>query len=175
MESKKLVLIINGQRQESYEIDAFEVSYGLYEETDIAVILHTTQENLVAEGVGRPSPKGIHEEPLEDTALMNTSFANKFMELRHKYFSKVLSEVTPGFSFIEKKTIFSKPYLESEMLTALEEFVAFEERMASLYYIKIIKEPYIRFTNGSLIISEDVELYSDKSLLIEDAKVEEVK
>jgi len=172
---KKLVLIIDGNKQEISEIEAFEVSYGVYEEADIVIVINTNQKEVIAEGVLRPSSQGIYKDKLEDTKLENTLYMSQYEQLRDAFRSKIISEVSEDYAFIEKMSLSTKAYEEPYIIEAIEELVESEKELTRNGFIKIIKSPKIEFIKeGYLKIVEEVDVYKQR-IKIEDAKTGEIK
>lgn len=170
MASKKLILIVDGNQRGIFEVDAFEVSYGLYEEADMAVIINTVQTEVIAEGVLKPSGQGIYKEPLEDTELKNTLYFNTYEKLREAFRHKILADDLKDYAFKEKISLSTPAYAEGDVLDAIKSLVGSEETLAKLDFIKTVKEPRIVFIKGKLKITEDVEVYKKRNV-IEEAKV----
>jgi hypothetical protein len=174
MDTKTLTLVVDGNKRDTFEVETFEVSYGLYEESDIVIIINTKQENLVAEGVLRPSKQGIYKDKLVDVELKDTLYMHTYDELREKFFPKILrGDVSKDYLFVEKLSLSTKAYYEGNAIQAIQELVMSESALISDGFIRTVKGPKMEFVvEDYLKITEDVEIYK-KRIDIEDAKVKD--
>lgn len=175
----KLILIIDGKKQE-YLIDGLEVAYGLYEEADVAILVHLHKKEIhEAEGIAKPSSKGIYSESyesFESVFLKNTLYNDEFKDKRKFHAFKIITEISPDFKFIEKFELSTHTWKLEDAGRCLEELVISEKQLAEKYYLKIVEDAKMHFVVNSdqLYITENVEIYK-KEVKIEEVKIGEIK
>lgn len=165
---QRMIIMVDNQKQE-YLIDAFEIGYGLYEEADIAVLVHlhkqeSLQESLQeAEGVSKPSSKGIFEEVFETVLLEKTLYNDKYNNMQKNYAFKFISEERDNLKFVEEFSLSTATYALKDVEKCLKELSKNEKELSKTYYLKVVKPPQIHFVNkDQLYITTVIKTYEEE-------------
>jgi hypothetical protein len=175
---KKLLLVIDDTLQE-YDVAAFKVSSGEYDDYDTVIMIDTVEKSVeapyheplqyVAEGVNRPSKEGISSVPYEKRPLQDILSHEQLEELKIMRDEKkiiILPQrlMVKDHRRIQKKfVIHTKKYdilAPNSLESAIAEMVAIEDLKLKGKLLYLVQEPVmIPKANNTFYLQEIVDVY----------------
>jgi hypothetical protein len=164
--SRKLLLVVGDEKKELF-IEGYSVSDGIYEGHDLIIEIFPQIQEVIAEGVEKPSVNGIFNEEgtFSDVILADTSFNASLDVYRTNYLLKFIDK-TEGYPLVDRYKLTTQVYSLDDIEKAIKELSDIEKKLSNNHYLKIIKPPEIRFLKNrgnTFTINEDIELYESKT------------